>query len=364
MLLLAGRNDRLRTPSYGRTRLRWATTRATCATSSSPSSRCFGAAKVLGTGPYAEVDEDTARSILDEVERLATDELAESLLDVRPHAAGVRPGHPHGDHAGGFKKSYQAYMDAEWWRLDLPEELGGTVVRPACAGPSPSWSSARTRPCTCTPPAWRFAHVVYRLGTEEQRKVAQRMVDGRWGATMVLTEPDAGSDVGAGRTKAIAAARRHLAHRGRQAVHHLGRARHGRQHRAPGAGPPRGRRRRAPRASRCSSSRSSTSTGTPASSASATASTSPTSSTRWGSRPRPPASSPSASSEPAVGWLVGEVHDGIAQMFKVIEFARMMVGTKAIATLSTGYLNALDYAKTRRAGPGPHPDDRQDARRG
>ncbi len=54
--------------------------------------------------------------------------------------------------------------------------------------------------------------------------------------------------------------------------------------------------------------------------------------------------------EPAIGWLVGDVHDGIAQMFKVIEYARMMVGTKAIATLSTGYLNALDYAKNRVQG--------------
>ncbi|MCW2550593.1 MAG: butyryl-CoA dehydrogenase, partial [Mycobacterium sp.] len=53
---------------------------------------------------------------------------------------------------------------------------------------------------------------------------------------------------------------------------------------------------------------------------------------------------------PAVGWLVGEVHNGIAQMFDVIEQARMMVGTKAIATLSTGYLNALEYAKTRVQG--------------
>src|SRR6185503_219848 len=53
---------------------------------------------------------------------------------------------------------------------------------------------------------------------------------------------------------------------------------------------------------------------------------------------------------PAKGWLVGDVHDGIAQMFQVIEHARMMVGTKAIATLSTGYLNALDYAKTRVQG--------------
>jgi hypothetical protein len=53
---------------------------------------------------------------------------------------------------------------------------------------------------------------------------------------------------------------------------------------------------------------------------------------------------------PAKGWLVGDVHEGIAQMFQVIEHARMMVGTKAIATLSTGYLNALDYAKERVQG--------------
>jgi hypothetical protein len=44
------------------------------------------------------------------------------------------------------------------------------------------------------------------------------------------------------------------------------------------------------------------------------------------------------------------VHDGIRQMFKVIEDARMMVGTKAIATLSTGYLNALDFARSRVQG--------------
>jgi hypothetical protein len=47
---------------------------------------------------------------------------------------------------------------------------------------------------------------------------------------------------------------------------------------------------------------------------------------------------------------LGDVHNGIAQMFKVIEFARMMVGTKAIATLSAGYQQALSYAKTRIQG--------------
>ena len=54
---------------------------------------------------------------------------------------------------------------------------------------------------------------------------------------------------------------------------------------------------------------------------------------------------------PAIGWLVGDVHEGIAQMFRIIEYARMMVGTKGMATLSSAYLNALDYTKTRKQGP-------------
>jgi hypothetical protein len=53
---------------------------------------------------------------------------------------------------------------------------------------------------------------------------------------------------------------------------------------------------------------------------------------------------------PAKGWLLGGRHEGIRQMFLIIEYARMMVGTKAIATLSTGYLNALEYAKSRVQG--------------
>jgi alkylation response protein AidB-like acyl-CoA dehydrogenase len=58
-----------------------------------------------------------------------------------------------------------------------------------------------------------------------------------------------------------------------------------------------------------------------------------------------------ATARPAVGWLLGDVHDGIAQMFDVIEHARMLVGTKAIGTLSTAYRTALDYARNRVQGP-------------
>ncbi len=63
---------------------------------------------------------------------------------------------------------------------------------------------------------------------------------------------------------------------------------------------------------------------------------------------------------PAVGWLLGEVHDGIAQMFQVIEYARMMVGTKAIGTLSAGYLDRAGLRQGAGAGRRPAEDARQD----
>jgi alkylation response protein AidB-like acyl-CoA dehydrogenase len=58
-----------------------------------------------------------------------------------------------------------------------------------------------------------------------------------------------------------------------------------------------------------------------------------------------------AGKTPARGLLVGNVHDGIRQMFLMIEHARMAVGTKSMSTLSTAYLNALEYAKSRVQGP-------------
>jgi alkylation response protein AidB-like acyl-CoA dehydrogenase len=309
----------------------------------------FGRSEVLGTGPYAEVDEDTARSILGEVERLATHELAESLLESDRTPPVYDPATHTVTMPAGFKKSYQAYMDAEWWRMDLPEELGGTVVPPSLR-----WAVAElilgSNPAVhMYASGMAFAHVVYRLGTEEQRKVAARMVDGRWGATMVLTEPDAGSDVGAGRTKAtqqpdgtwhIEGVKRFITsaeHDMSDNIVHLVLAR------PEGAGP-----------------------GTKGLSLFIV----PKIHFDWetgelgehngayvtnvehkmGLKASTTCEVTFGEREPAVGWLVGEVHDGIAQMFKIIEFARMMVGTKAIATLSTGYLNALDYAKTRLQG--------------
>ena len=63
---------------------------------------------------------------------------------------------------------------------------------------------------------------------------------------------------------------------------------------------------------------------------------------------------------PAVGYLVGDVHNGIAQMFTVIENARMTIGVKAAGTLSTGLPQCTGIRQGAGAGRRHDPDDRQD----
>ena len=162
----------------------------------------LGRDEILGQGPFAEVDGETARSILAEVDRLAREDLAASYEDSDRNPPVFDPATGEAPIPESFKKSYQAWMDAEYWRLGIAEELGGT--------PAPStinWAIGELV-LGANAPIWMygagpaFAGVVHRNGNERDQKIAQHIVDRQWGTTMVLTEPDAGSDVGAGRTKA------------------------------------------------------------------------------------------------------------------------------------------------------------------
>ena len=154
-------------------------------------------------GRFADLDADTARSVLAEVDRLAREDLAASyavgdrnppVFDPATHTAPM---------PAELQPSYQAFMDAEFWRLDLPAELGGTHA------PRALWWSLAELVLGSNAPIWMyasgpsFAHTLYVEGTPEQKEWAKLFVEKRWGSTMVLTEPDAGSDVGAGRTRAI-----------------------------------------------------------------------------------------------------------------------------------------------------------------
>src|ERR1700710_1242118 len=163
----------------------------------------LGTGTRLGQGPFAEIDEDTARGILDEVRRLAEGPLAESFADSDRTPPVFDPVTNTVVMPASFKKSYDAHEAAEWWRLSLPEELGGTVAPRSLywatvemvLGANPAVHMYNSGPA--------FAALMYEIGNDAQKQLAQLMIDHHWGSTMVLTEPDAGSDVGAGRTKAI-----------------------------------------------------------------------------------------------------------------------------------------------------------------
>ncbi|MFJ7326837.1 acyl-CoA dehydrogenase [Streptomyces cyaneofuscatus] len=309
----------------------------------------LGRDKLYGTGPFAEMDVDTAKSILDEVVRLAENELADSFADADRNPPVFDPETNTAPVPESFRKSYQSFMDSEYWRLGLPEEIGGTT-----APRSLIWGYAELL-LGANPAVWMyssgpaFAGILFEEGTEEQKKVAEIAVEKQWGSTMVLTEPDAGSDVGAGRTKAmqqedgswhIEGVKRFITsgeHDMSENILHYVLAR------PEGAGP-----------------------GTKGLSlflvpkyhfdwttgelGERNGAYATNVEHKMGLKASNTCEMTFGDRHPAKGWLIGDKHDGIRQMFRIIEFARMMVGTKAIATLSTGYLNALEYAKERVQG--------------
>ncbi|KQP78266.1 butyryl-CoA dehydrogenase [Aeromicrobium sp. Leaf289] len=319
----------------------------------------FDRQDVLGAGPFEEIDFDTAKSILGEVDRLAREDLAASFDDADRNPPVYDPSAMTVAMNPAFVKSYQAWMDAEWWRLQVPEELGGQRT-PA----SIIWATAEFV-LGANPPIWMyaagpaFARIVFENGTERDKKIAGHMVERQWGATMVLTEPDAGSDVGAGRTKAfpnedgswnIEGVKRFITsgeHDMSENIMHLVLARPQGVEGAGGPGTKGLSLFLVPKihfdheTGDLTGERNGVYVTNVEKKMGIKVST--TCEVTFGD--------PSTGGgEPAKGWLLGEVHNGISQMFRVIENARMMVGAKAIATLSSGYLNALEYAKERVQG--------------
>jgi len=307
--------------------------------------------KILASGEFGDLDAESIRDMLGEAARLAEGPLAESFADSDRHPPTFDPDTHAVTLPAAFKKSLRAWQHGEWFRIGLSEDVGGV--------PAPSmlaWA-INEFPLGAQPAAFMYlagpvlAGILHEEGNAQQRHWAAMAVERNWGATMVLTEPDAGSDVGAGRTKAVEqpdgtwhldGVKRFITSGDSddlfENIVHMVLAR------PEGAGP-----------------------GTKGLSLFMVPKF----------MPDPETGAPgdrngvfvtgvehkmglkvSATCEltfgahgtPAVGYLVGDTHDGIAQMFKIIEYARMMVGTKAISTLSTGYLNALEYAKTRIQG--------------
>jgi alkylation response protein AidB-like acyl-CoA dehydrogenase len=305
-------------------------------------------------GPYAELDRDTVRRLLAEVDRLAREDLAASysvgdrtppVFDPASHTAPL---------PAEFHRSFEAFMAAEFWRLDLPTELDGTPA------PRMLWWSLAELVLGSNAPIWMyasgpsFARTLLLEGTPEQQRWAKLFVAKRWAATMVLTEPDAGSDVGAARTRALPqpdgswhldGVKRFITSGEHDLTENIVHYVLARPVGVEGAGGP-GTKGLSlflvpkfhfdPDTGELGERNGVFATNVEHKMGIKVSNTCELTFGQHG--------------VPAKGWLLGDVHDGIRQMFRIIEYARMMVGTKAIGTLSTGYLNALEYAKSRVQG--------------
>ena len=304
----------------------------------------------FGTGPFEQMDAETARGVLAEIRKLAEGPIAASFTDADRNPPVFDPATHSVTLPESFKKSIKAIEDGEWFRLDLPEELGGFGAPHAL-----TWGAFEmvlgANPAVFMYESWAaFAAVLHELGTPDQQRMAELMLEHHWGATMVLTEPDAGSDVGAGTTKAVQQAdgswhiegvKRFITsaeHDLSDNIIHLVLAR--------------------PEGAKAGTKGLSLFVVPKFHVDLATGELGERNGVYVTNVEKKMGLKVSTTCEltfgatdvPAQGWLVGEVHDGIAQMFKVIEHARMFVGAKAIATLSAGYQVALDYAKTRVQG--------------
>ncbi len=306
---------------------------------------------VLGTGCFGDLDEETVRTILAEAARLAEGPVAESFAAADRNPPAFDPVEHTISVPSELAKTVNAIKEAGWWRLGLAEEIGGMAAPPPLA-----W--AVNEMIICANPSANFfclgpfmAQALYVEGNEQQKRWAAEGVERGWAATMVLTEPDAGSDVGAGRAKAIGqpdgtwhieGVKRFISGGDvgdtAENIFHLVLAR------PEGAGP--GTKGLSlfyvpnylidPDTLELGSRNGVFVTGLEHKMG---IKSSPTCELTFG-----------ATDVPAVGYLVGDVHNGIAQMFTVIEQARMTIGVKAAGTLSTGYLNALAFAKERVQG--------------
>ncbi len=318
----------------------------------------LGADDYFGTGPFEAVDGEQARMLLSELERFTRESIwAESFVAADREPLELSP---EGDVTipEELNRALEAFYDAGWHLMPLPTHLGGFGAPPTIRWAGTELLAGGHATASLWPIGALMASIVDKIGTEGQKQVFGRpLVEDRWGGTMVLTEPDAGSDVGAGVTKATfveAAGEDDLGD-----VYHLEGIKRfitsadAQTHpntlhlvlaRPEGAAP-----------------------GTkglslflvPKRHVDADGTIGERNGVRVSNLEKKMGIKGSATCElslgqdgvPCVGYLAGNVHEGIKQMFLVIEYARMMVGTKAMATLSTGYLNALDYAKIRVQGP-------------
>jgi acyl-CoA dehydrogenase len=165
-----------------------------------------GLQAAVAAGHYGEFDADITKAVLQEAGRFASDVLAP--LNQIGDKAGIKLDATGVTTAPGWPDAYKRWTDAGWNAVSGPEAFGGQglplAVNAAC---TEIWSASNIAFGLCPLLTLSAIEALDAHGSAELKAIyLEKMVTGAWTGTMQLTEPQAGSDVGALRSRAERAA--------------------------------------------------------------------------------------------------------------------------------------------------------------
>src|SRR3954453_22715377 len=165
-----------------------------------------GLEAAVKAGHYGDYDGDIAGAVLEEAGRFATDVLAPLNRVGDEHGIRLEAGKV--TTAPGWPDAYQRWIAAGWNAVSGPEAFGGQglplAINAVC---TEIWSASNIAFGLCPLLTLSAIEALHAHGSDALKKIyLEKLVSGAWTGTMQLTEPQAGSDVGALRTRAERAA--------------------------------------------------------------------------------------------------------------------------------------------------------------
>ena len=162
----------------------------------------FSLVEVAGAGRLPDWDDETAREVIGHFAAFAEERIAP--LDESGDAEGCRLENGRVRMPAGFPEAYRELAEAGWQGLPVPEEYGGQGLGEAVlAGVSEIFTGANHSLQMVASLAPGAVATLLRFGSEAQKQAwIPPLAEGTWLSTMCLTEPGAGSDLSAIRTRA------------------------------------------------------------------------------------------------------------------------------------------------------------------
>lgn len=150
-----------------------------------------------------EANMDLAVAVLEEAGKMGSEVLAP--LNWSGDQAGISLGENGVQEAPGFKEAYQQFAEAGWLSLGAEEEFGGQgLPNVLSTAVNEVWQSANMSFALCPMLSiGAMESIGHHASHELQSSYLPKMASGEWTGTMNLTEPDAGSDLAAVKTRAV-----------------------------------------------------------------------------------------------------------------------------------------------------------------